>query len=31
MNAVLLEIALVALSALCFWILDRYAAGCSRL
>jgi hypothetical protein len=31
MNAVVLEAALVALSLLCFWLLDRYAIGCERL
>jgi hypothetical protein len=31
MNAVVLEVALVALSLVCFWLLDRYAVGCEKL
>lgn len=31
MNSVILEIALVALSLVCFWLLDRYVIGCERV
>jgi len=31
MNIIALEFALVALSLVCFWLLDRYTVGCERL
>jgi hypothetical protein len=30
-NPALVEIALIALTALSFWLLDRYVIGCERL
>jgi hypothetical protein len=30
-NPLLVEAALVALTALSFWLLDRYVVGCERL
>jgi hypothetical protein len=30
-NTLVLEIALVALTALCFWLLDRYVPGCEKI
>lgn len=31
MNPLLLEILLVALTATCFWSLDRYVMGCDNV
>ncbi len=31
MNSVGLEVALIALSLVSFWLLDRYVGGCGRL
>jgi hypothetical protein len=31
MNSVLLELALIVLSVVCFWLLDRYVIGCERV
>jgi hypothetical protein len=31
MNPLLLEVSLVVLSAVCFWLLDRYIVGCSHI
>jgi uncharacterized membrane protein len=31
MNPLVLEIGLVALSALSFWLLDRYVLGCEKI
>lgn len=31
MNPLVLEVGLVVLSAVCFWLLDRYVIGCGRL
>ena len=31
MNPVFLEIVLVALTAVCFWSLDRYVLGCEMV
>jgi hypothetical protein len=31
MNSAILEISLIALSLVCFWLLDRYVIGCERI
>jgi hypothetical protein len=31
MNSLVLEAALIVLSAVCFWLLDRYVVGLERL
>lgn len=31
MNPILLEAGLIALTALSFWLLDRYVAGCETI
>ncbi len=31
MNPLVLELCLVALSALSFWLLDRYVLGCEKI
>ncbi len=31
MTTPVLELALIALSALCFWLLDRYVIGCENV
>jgi hypothetical protein len=31
MNAVVLELALLAVTAVSFWLLDRYVAGCDNV
>lgn len=31
MQTLVLELALLALSALSFWLLDRYVAGCEKI
>ena len=31
MNPVVLEIGLVVLSAVSFWLLDRYVIGCEKI
>jgi hypothetical protein len=31
MNPFVLEAFLVVLTALCFWLLDRYVIGCGRI
>ena len=31
MNAIVLEIGLVVLSAVAFWLLDRYVLGCEKI
>jgi hypothetical protein len=31
MNSILLELALIVLSVVCFWLLDRYVIGCERV
>ena len=31
MNSVILEISLIVLSLVCFWLLDRYVIGCERV
>ncbi len=31
MNPVVLEIGLVVLSAVSFWLLDRYVLGCAKI
>ncbi len=31
MNPLVLEIGLAALSALSFWLLDRYVLGCEKI
>ena len=31
MNPLLIEAALVALTAVSFWLLDRYVIGCERV
>jgi len=31
MNSVVLELGLIVLTAVSFWVLDRYVIGCDRL
>jgi uncharacterized membrane protein len=31
MNPILIEVALVVLTAVSFWLLDRYVIGCERV